>query len=126
MDLTKYDATSFSIDDSKLKIDETDEWAAKYNSIVRRDYGKIGVSLHHILPRKKFPQFKDDARNHCMCPIYLHWLAHYFLWKHDSSYANEFKFVYYYFRKHANWTLTEEEEKQLNKDCRRRKENEAK
>jgi hypothetical protein len=105
----------------KYSIDNPDnnEWLAKYNELCATDFSGATerLSLHHILPRNKYPELANDICNHALLPIRQHWEAHYYLWKADRQYALEFWFCYVYFRKHKNWQLTPEEHRQLCLDC---------
>lgn len=95
-----------------------DEYVKKYNDIIKNSQkeGYEGKSLHHVYPRSFYPEKKDEKDNHSFLSIKDHWTCHYLLWKHDKKYAAAFWFCYVYFKKHAGWTITDEEYEQLKKD----------
>ena len=110
----------------KYTVDNPDnnEWLNKYNEICTKDYGDLGVSLHHIKPRCKYPELANDPDNHAYLPLMEHCYAHYYLWKADRVYAMEFWFTCTYFRKNYGFQISDEEYEQLKEDvryCRRLK-----
>ena len=50
-------------------IDKYNEVVAKYENCVQTEDNSL--SLHHILPRSTFPEFKNDPLNHLYLPIKL-------------------------------------------------------
>lgn len=98
---------------------------SKYNEICSRKYKtNEKLSLHHILPRSKFPDLKNDTKNHAWLPTLKHVEAHYCLWKFSPLFALEFWFPLVYFKKRNLFNITDEEYDQLKKDlkyCRKLK-----
>jgi len=97
---------------------DNDEWLNKYNKLVNIDFGRAGKSLHHILPRCKYPEYEKDKKNFAMLPIDMHWKAHYYLWKYSWEYALEFQFIHNGCKKRYGVHITDEEEKQLREDIK--------
>ncbi len=109
----------------KYKLDNpnNNEWLTLANELIERfkdvtpENYATKLSLHHIKLRSMYPELTNDPKNHLWLPIREHWLLHYYMWKADGRYAMAFWFCYVYFKKHDNWTITEEEERQLKADC---------
>lgn len=101
---------------------DNNEWLTQYNRLVCCNFGSAGRTLHHILPRCKYPEYEKDKRNYSMLPYDCHWRAHYLLWKYSWEYALEFQFIHNCFKKRYGFRITPEEEAQLKEDiklCRR-------
>lgn len=99
----------------QIKNTTDNEWLNKYNKLVLTD---TGTSLHHIIPRCKHPELKEDNRNHVRLAPLDHCRAHYYLWKYSREFALEFTFTYYWFRKHYGFRMTDEEEAKFKEDIR--------
>lgn len=92
------------------------EWIDKYNELViqvkekeayfkeykktqpkrcdeKKIYDKNNVGVHHIIPKSLDPLLVKDKDNLLFVPFDLHILLHYYLWKADWHYANQFKFI---------------------------------
>lgn len=86
-----------------------------------KSYDRNNVGVHHIIPRSIDMSLLKESSNLLYVPFDKHILLHYYLWKADYHYANQFKFLAAAAR---SWNIcelpgSEETWKQLCKDSAR-------
>lgn len=94
-------------------------WVNKYNEIIalyESNAPDKSLSLHHILPRSRYPEYKEDPNNHLYLPIMEHINIHYYLWKGLPEYCAAFWFCYVYFHKNFGYNIPEEDVVKLKRD----------
>ena len=97
------------------------KYLKKYNKLVKKYEKNIpgeGLSFHHIMPRSKFPELKDDPNNHLYLPVLKHIKMHYLLWKYDSSYCAAFWFCYVWAHKNHHFNISKKEFNKLKNDMK--------
>ena len=102
----------------------TSELINEYNELCEKGFGLTnhkGLTFHHILPRCKFPDEKNDPENWTWLSFEDHWIAHYLLWKatDDPAYAAAFWFICVYGIKHRGMTLSDEDYAKLKNDVKK-------
>ena len=97
-------------------INEYNKIVTKYENCVQTKDNTL--SLHHILPRSTFPEFKNDPLNHLYLPVMEHINIHYLLWLGLPEYCAAFWFCYVYFHKHAGYNIPDYLVERLKRDMR--------
>lgn len=90
--IDKYNKLVIQVKEKEAYFKEYKKTQPKRND-AKKIYDKNNVGIHHIIPSSLDKSLRKEKDNLLYVPFDLHILLHYYLWKADWHYANQFKFI---------------------------------